>query len=117
VKSFCYTVALVSIFALASLFIAGEVRVSRIRQHADLGWAAQDSTYLIVVGAFGLVASLTSWVLGVYVWSKAPREGPLHLVALPCLVLLGFFWSPFYLLARGGAVFSDRPRGDVDRVT
>lgn len=55
-----------------------------------------------LVSYFMLFGALASWVLAVIVWSRVPRQGIGHtLVAVP-LVLLGFFWSHFYLIARAG---------------
>jgi hypothetical protein len=115
-KTACYSAALIAILSLVNQIVAGAVLESRVVQHLDPGWTAHDSVYNLVVGAIGGMALLTCWVLAVYVWSSMPRTGVSHLIALPFLVVLGFLWSPFYLLARTAAAFPGRGKGDPDRV-
>jgi hypothetical protein len=98
-RAFCYSVATAVLLAWTGFMLASFVRAIRIANKVDPGWAAQDATFEYVLSAFGMAAFLTSWILAVYVWSRVPRSGAIHVCALVFLILLGFFWSAFYILA------------------
>lgn len=47
-------------------------------------------------GFFGL-SLLASWLVSILVWSRVPRRGAGHILAISLLAWLGFFWSFAYL--------------------
>jgi hypothetical protein len=56
-----------------------------------------ESPLVAALSAFFGFSLLASWLVSILVWSRVPRRGAGHILAISLLAWLGFFWSFAYL--------------------